>query len=1287
MDRTRHFERLARERILVLDGAMGTLLQREALTEEDYRRDHFADHPGELRGNHDLLSLTRPDLIEGIHRRYLEAGADIVETNTFSANAISQSDYDLERTVVALNRASATLARRACEAVQAADPSGRPRFACGVLGPTNRTASLSPRVEDPGFRNVDFETLRAAYLEQARGLLEGGVDLFMVETIFDTLNAKAALFALEELFAEAGRRLPVMISGTLTDRSGRTLSGQTLEGFVNAVSHARPFSLGLNCALGPSQLRPYVEELSGLTPSLTSCHPNAGLPNEFGGYDLGPAAMAEMIGDFAARGWVNVVGGCCGTTPEHVTALARAVRDLPPRVPAPPPVRCRLSGLEPLNVGPETGFVNVGERTNVTGSRRFRRLIEAEAYDEALEVARDQVTGGAQILDVNMDEGLLDSEAAMVRFLRLVAAEPDIARVPVMLDSSRWEVLEAGLRCLQGKGVVNSLSLKDGEAEFRRRAELVHRYGAAVVVMAFDEAGQADTVERKVEISERAYRILVEEVGFPPEEVIFDPNVFAIGTGIAEHEGYGEAFLEAVRQIRARCPHALTSGGISNLSFAFRGSPELREALHAVFLFHAIGAGLQMGIVNAGALPVLDDLEGEIREACEDLLFRRRPDATERFTELADRLRGAEARREEDLTWREAPAPERLTHALVHGIDAFVDEDVEEARLGAPRALAVIEGPLMAGMNRVGDLFGSGRMFLPQVVKSARVMKKAVALLIPHIEAEGEAEAEAEAVGGEGGEARSGARSAPQSGPGTILLATVKGDVHDIGKNIVGVVLQCNGYRIVDLGVMVPADRILEAARAEGVDAIGLSGLITPSLDEMEHVAAELEREGFRIPLLIGGATTSRTHTAVKIGPRYHAPTLHVDDASRAVGVLQRLLSPEAPAREAWLAEVETENDALRARHAARGERSALLSLEEARRRAFVPGDGWEGFVPPVPRHPGITVLDEVGVETLRPWIDWTPFYAAWELKGRDPEILDDPVVGTEARRLRRDAERLLDELAGRALLRPRGVVGLFPAGREGADDLLLFDPAAPSGGEPPPVLARLPTLRQQFAKEGRPNLALADFVAPLGGGSGATGGGSPVTPGHPTDWIGAFAVTAGHGLEPLVARWRKAHDDYRAILAQTLADRLAEAFAEYLHARVRRELWGYDPDEALSPAELVGERYRGIRPAPGYPACPDHQEKWTLFRLLQVEAQAGITLTEHGAMLPTASVSGWYFAHPEAAYFGVGRVGRDQVEDYARRKGIPLAEAEGWLRSNLAYDPGASPAAAAAPPAVERAG
>jgi 5-methyltetrahydrofolate--homocysteine methyltransferase len=1213
---------------------MGTMLQAHDLTEADYRSEAFADHPGDLKGNHDVLSLTRPDVIEGIHRAYLEAGADIVETNTFSATRIAQADYGLEDAVREMNAAAARVARRAADTVTAANPD-RPRFVCGILGPTNRTASISPKVEDPGFRNVSFTELSDAYAEQVRGLLEGGADLFMVETVFDTLNAKAALYALEEVFDEEGTRRPVMISGTITDASGRTLSGQTVEAFLNSVRHARPFSIGLNCALGPRQLRPYLEELSRLAELRVSCHPNAGLPNELGGYDLTPEEMAEWMGRWAREGWLNIAGGCCGTGPDHIAAIAAAVEGVEPRTPPRRPVRCRLSGLEPLNIGPELNFVNVGERTNVTGSRRFRRLIEEDRYEEGLEVARQQVEGGAQILDVNMDEGLLDSEAAMVRFLNLIASEPDIARIPIMVDSSRWEVLEAGLRCIQGKGVVNSISLKDGEETFRQRARTVLRHGAAVVVMAFDEDGQAETTERKVAICRRAYRILTEEVGFPAEDIIFDPNIFAIATGISEHDAYGVAYIEAVRQIKESLPHALTSGGVSNLSFSFRGSPPVREALHSVFLYHAIRAGMDMGIVNAGALAVYDDLPEELREACEDALFQRRPDATERLTALAERHRGAETReRTEDLSWREAPVRGRLVHALVQGIDEYVEDDVEEARQAAERAIHVIEGPLMDGMNRVGDLFGSGKMFLPQVVKSARVMKKAVARLIPYIEAE----------------TRPGDRT---SDKGTIVLATVKGDVHDIGKNIVGVVLQCNGYRVVDLGVMVPAERILATAREEGADVIGLSGLITPSLDEMVHVADELEREGFREPLLIGGATTSRTHTAVKIEGAYGGPTIHVEDASRAVGVVSRLLNrAEAPG---FLARVREEYEAVRERYSGRRPRGPLLSLAEARANAF-PTD-WSRYEPPQPLKPGRHVFDE-DLTGLRDFIDWTPFFQAWELKGRYPDILSDPEVGEAASNLLADAEALLDRIVEEGWLRARGAALLLPANAVGDDIELYTD----EGREE--VRARIHTLRQQFSKGGsgkadsggsRPNLALADFVAPRDTGL--------------PDWAGAFAVTAGLGLDEVVARFEAEHDDYRAILARSLADRLAEAFAERLHQRVRRELWGYAADERMDNEALIAERYRGIRPAPGYPACPDHSEKRTLMELVEGE-ELGVTLTESFAMYPTATVSGWYLAHPDAFYFGIGRVGADQVRDYASRKGISREEAERWLRPNLDYEP-----------------
>jgi 5-methyltetrahydrofolate--homocysteine methyltransferase len=1216
---------LVRERILLLDGAMGTLIQGLGLTEADYRGERFADHPRDLLGNHDVLCLTQPDVIEGLHRRYLQAGADIIETNTFSSTAIGQSEYELSNVVEELNRGAAALARRAVDAVIEDD--GRLRFVCGILGPTNRTASISPRVEDPAYRDITFTQLVEVYEEAVRGLVSGGADLLMIETVYDTLNAKAAIFAIESVFERVGVRLPVMISGTITDLSGRTLTGQTTEAFLNSVRHAKPFSVGLNCALGARQLAPYLEELSRAADTWVSCHPNAGLPNEFGGYDQGPGEMAALVGDFARRGLLNIVGGCCGTTPDHVAAIAEVVASLPPRSQPVLPRRCRLSGLEPLNLLSDLNFVNVGERTNVTGSKRFRTLIGEGRFEDALEVARDQVQGGAQILDVNMDEGLLDSEGAMVRFLRLIASEPDIARIPVMVDSSRWEIIEAGLQCLQGKGIVNSISLKDGEEVFRERARKVLRYGAAVVVMAFDEAGQADTRERKVEICSRAHRILVDEVGFPPEDIVFDPNVFAVATGIPEHDGYAAAFLDAVKEIKRLLPHALTSGGISNLSFSFRGNPEVREAMHAVFLFHAIRAGLDMGIVNAGALPLYDEIPGELKGAIEDVLFQRRPDATERLVRLAERHRGQGQQSAEDLAWRELPVAERLVHSLVKGIDRWIDEDTEEARRTADRALEVIEGPLMEGMNVVGDLFGSGRMFLPQVVKSARVMKKAVAYLLPFMEAE---KGEIEAVGRKG----------------RILLATVKGDVHDIGKNIVGVVLQCNGYEVLDLGVMVPSDRILAAATEKEVDVIGLSGLITPSLDEMVHVADELERARFRLPLLIGGATTSRAHTAIKVEGRYGGPTVHVLDASRAVGVVSKLLNSAERGR--FVARTREEYAQVRERHAGRRERHAPISLAEARGNPF-PVE-WKTYRPPVPARTGLELFRDQPLSELVKYVDWTPFFQAWELPGRYPDLLSDPERGPAARELFEDARRLLDEIVTHRLLRASGVARIWPAQAVG-DDIELYSNEARTE-----MRARLHTLRQQFGKSGdRSNLALADFVAPKESGV--------------RDWVGGFVVTAGHGLDELVARLEREHDDYRAILARALADRLAEAFAELMHARVRRTIWGYAPTEALENEDLIAEKYRGIRPAPGYPACPDHTEKGILFDLLEAGPNIGVSLTESFAMLPTASVSGWYLSHPDAFYFGVGRIGRDQVEDYARRKGWTVAEAERWLRPSLGYE------------------
>jgi 5-methyltetrahydrofolate--homocysteine methyltransferase len=1234
-------------RILVLDGAMGTMIQSYRLGERDYRGSPFEGHPLPLLGAHDVLALTRPDVLAEIHRAYLDADADLIETNTFNAQRISLADYTLQEHARVINREAARLAREACDEAWAR--TGRPRWVVGCMGPTNRTASLSPDVSDPGARNVTFQELADAYREQAEGLLDGGADLLLVETVFDTLNAKAALFALSGLLAERGAHVPVMVSGTITDRSGRTLTGQTAEAFYNSVRHgvagAFPdgrapwapaeargrvglLSVGLNCALGPREMRPFLEELHGVAEVWVSCHPNAGLPNEFGEYDESPEAMARVMREFAGSGFVNVAGGCCGTTPEHVRQIAEAVRDLKPRRIPERPVRTRLSGLEALTLGEGALFANVGERTNVTGSSRFRKLIEADDFEAALEVARQQVESGAQLLDVNMDEGLLDSVAAMRRYLSLIATEPGISRIPVVVDSSRWEVIEEGLRCLQGKGVVNSISLKDGEDAFREKARLVRRYGAAVIVMAFDEQGQADSAERKVEICRRGYRILVEELGFPPEDVIFDPNIFAVATGIEAHDRYAMDFIEATRRVKESCPHALVSGGVSNLSFSFRGSPAVREAMHAAFLYHAIRAGMDMGIVNAGALPVYDEIESGLLEAVEDVLFARRADATERLTRLAERHQGKATQRQEDLAWRDAPVAKRLTHALVHGVDDFVDADVEEARLASARALDVIEGPLMDGMNVVGDLFGSGRMFLPQVVKSARVMKKAVAKLIPHLEAEKTA-----------GDARS---------AGTVLLATVKGDVHDIGKNIVGVVLQCNNYRVVDLGVMVPAERILEAARAERVDVIGLSGLITPSLDQMVHFASEMQRTGLDLPLLIGGATTSRVHTAVKIEERYSGPTVHVLDASRAVGVVGSLL--DEGRRGAFVARTREEYERIREQHRGRRERLPLLPLDEARARRF-PG-GWDTYRPPPPAFTGVRTLDNYPLDELVRYIDWTPFFQAWELPGKYPDLLADPDVGPQARTLLADAEALLAEIVRGKLLAARGAVGIWPAAAVG-DDVEVY-----ADGARRKRLGVARFLRQQFDKEGRPDVCLADFVAPAEAAL--------------ADHLGAFAVTAGIGLGALVERFEREHDDYRAILAKALADRLAEAFAERLHQRVRAELWGYAPEDADAESDdLIAERYRGIRPAPGYPACPDHSEKRTIFRLLGAEERAGIRLTESCAMWPAASVSGWYFSHPESFYFGVGRIGRDQVEDYAARKGMTLEEAERWLSPSLAYEPG----------------
>jgi len=1255
-DATAELTAAMRERVLVMDGAMGTMLQRYELTEADYRGDRFADWPSDVRGNSDVLSLTRPDVVRAIHREYLEAGADVVETNTFSAQRISQADYGMEELAYELNLESARLARLECDAATEQTPD-RPRWVAGAIGPTNRTASISPDVNDPGRRNISFDELVEAYREQAAGLVDGGADLLLIETIFDTLNAKAAIFALETLFEERDRRWPVVISGTITDASGRTLSGQVTEAFWNSVRHARPLAVGLNCALGAADLRPYVAELSRVADCFVSCYPNAGLPNAFGEYEEAAERTAEVLEEFAAAGLVNLVGGCCGTTPAHVSAVATVMKGKQPRVRAEVAPACRLSGLEPLTIDESSLFVNVGERTNITGSARFRRLIKDGDYGAALTVARQQVEAGAQVIDVNMDEGMIDGVAAMDRFLKLVASEPDICRVPVMVDSSKWEVIEAGLKCLQGKAIVNSISLKEGEEAFLAQARLCRKYGAAVVVMAFDEDGQADSLQRRTEVCRRAYDLLTQDVGFPPEDVIFDPNVFAIATGIEEHATYGTDFIEAVRWIKQNLPGALVSGGISNVSFSFRGNNPVREAIHAVFLFHAIRAGLDMGIVNAGALVVYDEIDAELRERIEDAVLNRRPDSTERLLEIAPKFAGDGAAVEvADEAWRSLPVEERITHALVKGIDDFAESDTEELRQlieeRGGRPIEVIEGPLMAGMNVVGDLFGDGKMFLPQVVKSARVMKKAVAYLIPFIESE----------------KLTGAATQSRT-KGTIVMATVKGDVHDIGKNIVGVVLQCNNYEVVDLGVMVPAQKIIDTAREVGADMIGLSGLITPSLDEMVGFATEMERQGLEIPLLVGGATTSRAHTAVKVDPRYHGPVVWVKDASRSVPVAAALLSDER--RDALLDEVRADYDSIRTRHAAKNQERPLVSLEDARANR-TPVD-WSGYRPPVPRalqvqakdvwshRPGeragdvrphfVRTFGDYALEELREYIDWQPFFNAWEMKGRFPDILNNPSTGEAARKLWDDAQAMLDRVIEERWLRAKGVVGLFPANAVGDDVEVYADDSRTE------VLTTLCNLRQQGKhREGVPNRSLGDYVAPKETGL--------------RDYVGAFAVTAGLGIADKIAELKADLDDYSSILLESLADRLAEAFAERMHERIRTEFWGYSAGEDLDNDDLIREAYDGIRPAPGYPACPDHTEKLKLWELLEVEQETGIQLTESMAMWPGAAVSGWYFSHPQSQYFVVGRVGKDQVEDYAARKGMSLREAERWLAPNLGYEP-----------------
>ncbi|KPK51540.1 MAG: methionine synthase [Thiotrichales bacterium SG8_50] len=1221
-DKTKQLQELLEHRILLLDGAMGTMIQRHRPDEATYRGDRFKDWKSDLKGNNDLLVMTDPGMIQGIHEQYLEAGADIVETNTFGANAITLADYDMQSLSYEMNVAGARLARDAADKFTSSD---KPRFVAGVIGPTNRTASIGPDVNDPGFRNISFDQLVESYLEATRGLIDGGSDIILIETIFDTLNAKAAIFAVETYFEEQGRKWPVMVSGTITDASGRTLSGQTTEAFYNSLRHVNPVSIGLNCALGPDLLRPYVEEMSRISSVCVNVHPNAGLPNAFGEYDLSPDAMAREIGDWARSGYLNIVGGCCGTSPDHIRAMASAVSGNAPRKKPVIPVQCRLAGMEPLNIGEDSLFVNVGERANVTGSAKFKRLILDEQYDEALEVGLEQVENGAQLIDVNMDEAMLDGQQAMTTYLNLVASEPDIARVPVMVDSSKWEIIETGLKCLQGKGIVNSISLKEGEESFLRHANLCRKYGAAVVVMAFDEKGQADTFERKVEICQRSYNILVNKVGFPAEDIIFDPNIFAVATGIEEHNNYAVDFINATAEIKKLLPHALISGGVSNVSFSFRGNNPVREAIHAVFLYHAIKAGMDMGIVNAGQLAIYQEIPHELRERVEDVILNRRDDATDRLLEIADKYKGdGSVAQKEDLEWRSWPVAKRLEHALVKGIDAHVVEDTEEARLTFEQPLQVIEGPLMDGMNVVGDLFGEGKMFLPQVVKSARVMKKAVAHLIPYIEAAKE----------------EGARSAAR-----VLMATVKGDVHDIGKNIVGVVLQCNNFEVIDLGVMVPTQKILDEARAHDVDIIGLSGLITPSLEEMTHVASEMKRQGFTVPLLIGGATTSPAHTAVKIQPNYEHGVIWVKDASRAVGVAQNLISKDL--KVAYLKKISDEYVDTRARHEGKKATTRFLSIADARANRF--STDWSAYTPPAPAELGIRVFEDYSLADIAPYIDWTPFFHTWELKGSYPKILSDPAKGEEAHKLFNDAQAMLKLIVDEQWLQARAVVGFFPANSVG-DDVEVYTDASRT---------RLDNtfhfLRQQQQKpDDKPNYCLADFVAPKES--------------NKPDYLGFFAVTAGIGIDERVAAYEADHDDYHAIMLKALADRLAEGFAELMHARVRKEFWGYAADEVLDNEALIKESYRGIRPAPGYPACPEHTEKGLLWQQLNVEQNTGISITESYAMLPAASVSGFYFSHPDARYFAVGKIDEDQVADYAARKGMSLEDAKRWLAPNLGY-------------------
>jgi len=1223
-EKVNQLEQELKKRILVLDGAMGTMIQQHKLTEEQFRGERFADWPSDLKGNNDLLVLTQPEIIREIHSQYFEAGADIIETNTFNSTSIAMADYKMETLSAEINEVAARIARECADEWTRKTPE-KPRYVAGVLGPTNRTASISPDVNDPAFRNITFDQLVDAYRESTRSLVKGGVDLIMIETIFDTLNAKAAIFAVETELEALNVSLPIMISGTITDASGRTLSGQTTEAFYNSLRHAQPISFGLNCALGPDELRQYIAELSRIAECYVSAHPNAGLPNAFGEYDLDAQNMAQQIQEWAKAGFLNIVGGCCGTTPLHIRKMAEAVEGVAPRQLPNLPVECRLSGLEPLNIGAKSLFVNVGERTNVTGSAKFKRLIKEENYQEALDVARQQVESGAQVIDINMDEGMLDSHAAMVRFLNLIAGEPDIARVPIMIDSSKWDVIEAGLKCIQGKGIVNSISMKEGVEAFVEHAKLLRKYGAAVVVMAFDEVGQADTRERKIEICRRAYQILTEEVGFPPEDIIFDPNIFAVATGIEEHNNYAVDFIEVCKDIKDQLPHAMISGGVSNVSFSFRGNDPVREAIHAVFLYYAIRNGMDMGIVNAGQLAIYDDLPAQLKDAVEDVILNRRDDSTERLLELAEKYRGSGSveQQVQQAKWRSWEVEKRLEYALVKGITEFIIPDTEETRQRASSPIEVIEGPLMNGMNVVGDLFGEGKMFLPQVVKSARVMKQAVAYLEPYIQ------------------------ELKQSGSssGKVLLATVKGDVHDIGKNIVGVVLQCNNYEIIDLGVMVPCETILKTAREQNVDIIGLSGLITPSLDEMVHVAKEMERQGFTLPLLIGGATTSKAHTAVKIEPNYSGPTTYVQNASRTVGVVAALLSETQKAD--FVARTRREYDTVRLQHGRRRPKTPPVALDIARANAV--NIDWQAYQPPVPKFLGVQEVS-ASITTLREYIDWTPFFMTWSLAGKYPRILDDEVVGTEARKLLNDANEMLDRLENERLLTPKGIFGLFPANRVG-DDVEVYTDETRNHVK---VLSL--NLRQQTLKTDFPNYCLSDFVAPKDSGK--------------ADYIGAFAVTGGLEEDALADEYEKQHDDYNKIMVKALADRLAEAFAEYLHQQVRIQYWGYAADENLSNEELIRENYQGIRPAPGYPACPEHTEKEKIWQLLDVENQVGMKLTSSYAMWPGAAVSGWYFSHPDSKYFAVAQLQKDQIADYSQRKGMSVTELERWLAPNLGYDP-----------------